>query len=85
MGFFSGHLDGITYIDSKNDSRYIISNSKDQTIKLWDLRNFSTNSGDPIPSTSSSRRQQRRYNNKWDYRWDNVPKERELHAKRNKS
>jgi len=37
-GILRGHLDGITYIDSKNDGRYFISNSKDQSIKLWDIR-----------------------------------------------
>lgn len=33
-----GHTEGLTYIDSKGDGRYVISNSKDQTMKLWDLR-----------------------------------------------
>ena len=37
-GVMVGHLDGITHIDSKGDGRYFISNSKDQSIKLWDLR-----------------------------------------------
>lgn len=69
VGIFSGHLDGITYIDSKNDARYLISNSKDQTIKLWDMRKFSP-SGNP-----SSSRRRTRYHTRWDYRWDTVPKE----------
>lgn len=71
VGVFSGHLDGITYIDSKNDSRYLISNSKDQTIKLWDMRVFSP-SGD---TNQASSRRRTRYHNRWDYRWDTVPKE----------
>ncbi|XP_031619571.1 DDB1- and CUL4-associated factor 11 [Contarinia nasturtii] len=71
VGIFSGHLDGITYIDSKNDARYLISNSKDQTIKLWDMRVFSP-SGD---ANQSSSRRRTRYYNRWDYRWDTVPKE----------
>lgn len=71
VGVFNGHLDGITYIDSKNDTRYIISNSKDQTIKLWDMRSFSS----ATPTTSSSTRRRTRYYNRWDYRWDNVPRE----------
>ncbi|POS80152.1 LEC14B protein [Diaporthe helianthi] len=37
-GAFVGHIEGLTYIDSKGDGRYILSNSKDQTMKLWDLR-----------------------------------------------
>jgi WD repeat-containing protein 23 len=35
---FVGHVEGITYIDSKGDGRYILSNGKDQSMKLWDLR-----------------------------------------------
>jgi len=38
VGAFGGHFDGITYIDTKNDGRYFLSNSKDQSIKLWDVR-----------------------------------------------
>ncbi|PHH77125.1 hypothetical protein CDD82_3655 [Ophiocordyceps australis] len=37
-GAFVGHLEGLTYIDSKDDGRYILSNGKDQSMKLWDLR-----------------------------------------------
>ncbi|KAK3080870.1 L14B protein, partial [Teratosphaeriaceae sp. CCFEE 6253] len=37
-GMFLGHTEGVTYIDSKGDGRYVISNGKDQTCKLWDLR-----------------------------------------------
>lgn len=38
VGAFVGHCEGLTYIDSKGDGRYILSNGKDQTMKLWDLR-----------------------------------------------
>jgi len=38
VGIFGGHVEGITFIDSKMDGYYIISNGKDQAIKLWDLR-----------------------------------------------
>ncbi|CAI6014334.1 unnamed protein product [Clonostachys chloroleuca] len=37
-GVFLGHTEGLTYIDSKGDGRYILSNGKDQSMKLWDLR-----------------------------------------------
>ncbi|XP_011015522.1 PREDICTED: LEC14B homolog [Populus euphratica] len=33
-----GHLEGITFIDSRRDGLYFISNGKDQTTKLWDIR-----------------------------------------------
>lgn len=37
-GIFTGHIEGLTYIDSKGDGRYILSNGKDQSTKLWDVR-----------------------------------------------
>ncbi|KAI3583152.1 WD40-repeat-containing domain protein [Fusarium oxysporum f. sp. albedinis] len=37
-GAFVGHIEGLTYIDSKGDGRYILSNGKDQSMKLWDIR-----------------------------------------------
>ena len=37
-GVFAGHMEGLTYIDSKGDGRYVLSNGKDQTMKLWDIR-----------------------------------------------
>lgn len=46
---FLGHTEGLTYIDSKGDGRYVISNGKDQTCKLWDLRKMvSTDDGEKI-------------------------------------
>ncbi|KAI6178358.1 Transcription initiation factor IIE subunit alpha [Aphelenchoides besseyi] len=68
IGIFAGHRDGITFIDSRGDDRYILSNSKDQTIKLWDLRHFASDAG--IESTKKSVRMQ-----KWDYRWQCSPQE----------
>eukprot|EP00850_Spirogloea_muscicola_P024283 SM000569S18626 [mRNA] locus=s569:21:2582:- [translate_table: standard] len=37
-GVLVGHLEGVTHIDSKRDGVHFISNCKDQTIKLWDIR-----------------------------------------------
>lgn len=37
-GVLIGHTEGITYVSAKGDGRYIISNGKDQTLRLWDLR-----------------------------------------------
>jgi WD repeat-containing protein 23 len=42
-GVLTGHLEGITFIDSHGDGRYFISNGKDQTIKLWDIRKMAPN------------------------------------------
>lgn len=66
-GVLVGHYDGITYIDSRNDGRYIISNSKDQSIKLWDLRVFS-------PADAETKVKDQLCYGNWDYRWDEVPK-----------
>jgi WD repeat-containing protein 23 len=39
-----GHTEGITYVSPKGDGRYIISNGKDQALRLWDLRKMRGNS-----------------------------------------
>lgn len=41
-GVLTGHLEGVTFIDSRGDGRYFISNGKDQTIKMWDIRKMSS-------------------------------------------
>lgn len=68
VGMFVGHLDGVTSIDVKNDGRYFITNSKDQTIKLWDVRVMSKES--QIQEFAAGKRDAFR---DWDYRWNNVP------------
>lgn len=37
-GVLVGHTEGITYVSAKGDGRYVISNGKDQAVRLWDLR-----------------------------------------------
>ncbi|KAF9108569.1 hypothetical protein BGX29_010175 [Mortierella sp. GBA35] len=37
-GTLVGHSEGITYVTSKGDNRYLASNGKDQKMLLWDLR-----------------------------------------------
>ena len=37
-GVLIGHTEGITYVSAKGDGRYVISNGKDQVLRLWDLR-----------------------------------------------
>ena len=67
VGSMAGHVDGITYVSPKGDGRYLISNSKDQSIKLWDLRKFSNTETvmDGLRAASGQR---------WDYRMQRVPR-----------
>lgn len=47
VGGFVGHYQGITCVSTPNDygsSHYVLSNSKDQSMKLWDLRVMNTSS-----------------------------------------
>jgi len=67
VGQLAGHRDGIAYLDPRGDGRYLISNSKDQSIKLWDIRKFTPKS-DINKFVSEVRRQH------WDYRWESVPR-----------
>ncbi|KAI9670762.1 MAG: hypothetical protein M1817_003872 [Caeruleum heppii] len=61
-GVFLGHTEGLTYVDSKGDGRYVLSNGKDQTMKLWDLRKMmSTDRFDRLDT--------RKYSTEFDYRF----------------
>ncbi|KAI6182621.1 Transcription initiation factor IIE subunit alpha [Aphelenchoides bicaudatus] len=62
LGFLLDIETALLFIDSRGDDRYFLSNSKDQTIKVWDIRHFATEEG--IESTRDSVRKQQ-----WDYRW----------------
>ncbi|KAK9076140.1 hypothetical protein SSX86_004473 [Deinandra increscens subsp. villosa] len=62
-GVLAGHLEGITFIDSNGDGKYLISNGKDQAIKLWDIRKMSSNARG-LPKFRDS---------EWDYRWMEYP------------
>ncbi|XP_011628001.1 LEC14B homolog isoform X2 [Amborella trichopoda] len=66
-GVLVGHLEGITFLDSRRDGHYFISNGKDQTTKLWDIRKMA----------SSIRRRRRKFSySEWDYRWMDYPAHR---------
>ncbi|KAL4424371.1 hypothetical protein ABPG75_001672 [Micractinium tetrahymenae] len=65
-GVFVGHTEGVTNIDSKGDGRYLISNSKDQTIKLWDMCMMSSEK-----DAYSLHRAAPCFH--WDYRWMEYP------------
>ena len=61
----AGHSEGVTYIDTASDGYSLLTNSKDQTIKIWDVRNFSDeNSAIQQQSNISDNR------NRLDYRYD---------------
>ncbi|EFN50915.1 hypothetical protein CHLNCDRAFT_37629, partial [Chlorella variabilis] len=65
-GVFVGHTEGVTHLDSKGDGRYVISNSKDQSIKLWDTR--------MMAGEKEARRLSRDAPSfHWDYRWMDFP------------
>ncbi|KAK3336214.1 WD40-repeat-containing domain protein [Cercophora scortea] len=66
-GAFVGHIEGLTYIDSKGDGRYILSNGKDQSMKLWDLRMaMSTARYEELDPSRVTRVREHMY----DYRWE---------------
>ncbi|BAE63509.1 unnamed protein product [Aspergillus oryzae RIB40] len=65
-GVFIGHTEGLTYVDSKGDGRYVLSNGKDQNMKLWDLRKMMTTAKfDTIDAQD--------YTSGFDYRFEPYP------------
>ena len=59
-----GHTEGITYVSPKGDGRYVISNGKDQTMRLWDLRKMTSHSDwEALPRRSYG------LGHDWDYRY----------------
>ncbi|XP_055345296.1 DDB1- and CUL4-associated factor 11-like [Paramacrobiotus metropolitanus] len=61
-GYFVGHKHGITFLDPHFDGRHVLSNGKDQCIKLWDLRAFS-------PQEGLEEARKAVNENQWDYRY----------------
>ena len=61
-GVFVGHTEGVTYVDSKGDGRYVLSNGKDQTMKLWDLRKM-------MSTEQAAKLNPRQYGTGFDYRF----------------
>lgn len=66
-GVLVGHTEGVTHLDAKGDGRHLISNSKDQTIKLWDIRKMC--SEDELCRQT----QPCLPHFHWDYRWSDYP------------
>jgi WD repeat-containing protein 23 len=67
-------MDGITCVTSKGDGRYFISNGKDQTMKLWDIRRMK--SQDDVESQTHDRS---RLRSNWDYRYQNYRYQHRVH------
>ncbi len=63
-GVLVGHTEGVTHLDARGDGRYVLSNAKDQTAKLWDVRRM-TSWQDTI---KMHRRDLKLPNLQWDYR-----------------
>lgn len=65
-GVLPGHMEGITFVASKGDGRYVISNGKDQVLKLWDIRKMMDRSDfEKLPRKD--------YASGFDYRWMVLP------------
>lgn len=73
-GVLMGHLEGITFLDSRGDGRHFISNGKDQSLKLWDIRRMSSNAT-CLPPSPTQRAGPGFRNYEWDYRWMDYPPE----------
>jgi len=61
-GCLPGHMEGVTFVATKGDGRYLISNGKDQTLKLWDIRKMM----EPGEFDALARKD---YCSGFDYRW----------------
>jgi len=55
VGQLAGHYDSIIHIDSRQDDFHLLSNSRDQSIKVWDIRNIATTEGIEATRRSVSR------------------------------
>ncbi|KXZ51403.1 hypothetical protein GPECTOR_12g365 [Gonium pectorale] len=72
-GVLVGHTEGLTHLHSRGDGRHVLSNAKDQTAKLWDIRSMRTGGSlrDPAAAARLPSAGVPRFN--WDYRWQEYP------------
>lgn len=38
QGVLPGHTEGVTHVSARGDGRHLISNGKDSTLRVWDVR-----------------------------------------------
>lgn len=69
VGVFIGHTEGVAHLDSKGDGRYLISNGKDQAVKLWDTRSMRSTK----EASELARDRSWVPSFQWDYRWMRYP------------
>ena len=72
VGVLAGHTEGVAHLDARGDGRYLCSNGKDQTLRIWDVR--------MMHSTTDFRRMRQTEGQNiaatrmdWDYRWMPYP------------
>ncbi|GBF87871.1 hypothetical protein Rsub_00583 [Raphidocelis subcapitata] len=66
VGVLLGHTEGLTHLSARGDGRYILSNAKDQTARLWDVRRMrSPQEARELPPFARPLR--------FDYRWQPYP------------
>jgi WD repeat-containing protein 23 len=64
-GVLVGHTEGITNVAAKGDGRYVISNGKDQALRLWDLRKM--HSSDKFDTFAEAFYGMNHYDYRYDY------------------
>ncbi|GAA5953327.1 hypothetical protein JCM3765_005005 [Sporobolomyces pararoseus] len=70
-GVLVGHTEGITWVSPKGDGRYCITNGKDQSMKLWDLRMMTSDQ-----DFDRLRLDRKNFSSGFDYRSGYYPKPR---------
>ncbi|KAI9092419.1 WD40-repeat-containing domain protein [Phlyctochytrium arcticum] len=68
-GVLVGHTEGITYVTSKGDNRYLLTNGKDQQMKMWDIRYMM----EPNAVAADPTLKAGYYGEEWDYRIMKYP------------
>ena len=76
VGGFVGHMSGLTYLDMAG-GRWLLSNSKDQSAKLWDVRASMVS----FAEAKKDRSEVRRFG--YDYRWQAPARRLPRHPKDN--